>query len=234
MNHRRRTVLPCPDCCAPRQSLDRKSTRNSHTLLRAGNEVLWERQRQRVEVYFCTVTTTLHVEYFRDLYKTEYDWGDLDCLRENRPYPPGTWQDSWALYHSKNSHLQTYIHQAMAPCTVSYLSGRHVFSRKTEEIWLRGLKRLWPYLSTIWSRIWSSSRPIHHPYCDRWQNRWPGSQRRWQNTVSPLKGRQTRSYQKQLVTLLFNVLLFRFLKKAVIGWVVIAAGRVLLWQRQRW
>lgn len=120
MNHRRRTVLPCPDCCAPRQSLDRKSTRNSHTLLRAGNEVLWERQRQRVEVYFCTVTTTLHVEYFRDLYKTEYDWGDLDCLRENRPYPPGTWQDSWALYHSKNSHLQTYIHQAMAPCTVSY------------------------------------------------------------------------------------------------------------------
>lgn len=69
------TVLPFPDCCAPPQSPGRKSTHNSHTLQHAGNEVLKERQRQRVEVYFCTVTTTVHVEYFRDLYKAVYDWG---------------------------------------------------------------------------------------------------------------------------------------------------------------
>ena len=69
------TVLPCPDCCAPLQSLGRKSTHNSRTLLHAGNEVLRERHRQRVEVYFCTVTTTVHVEYFRDLYRAVYDWG---------------------------------------------------------------------------------------------------------------------------------------------------------------
>lgn len=68
------TVLPCPDCCAPQQSLGRRSTHNSHTPLRAGNEVLSERQRERAGVYFCTVTTAVHAEYFRDLYKTVYDW----------------------------------------------------------------------------------------------------------------------------------------------------------------
>lgn len=73
--HYERQVLPCPDCCAPPQSPGRKSTRNSHTLLRAGNEVLRERQKQKVEVYFCTVTTTVHVEYFSDLYMAVDDWG---------------------------------------------------------------------------------------------------------------------------------------------------------------
>lgn len=65
--------LPCPDCSAPRQSPGRKSKHNSRTLQRAGNEVLRERQRQRVEVFFCSVTTTARVEYFRDLYKAVYE-----------------------------------------------------------------------------------------------------------------------------------------------------------------
>lgn len=110
-------VLPCPGCCAPLQSPCRKSTHNSRTPLRAGNEVLGERQRRRVEVYFCTVTTVAHVEYFRDLYKAVYGWGWPRLPGREQAISPWILAGRRALYHSQKQpwQLRTYIRHAKAP-----------------------------------------------------------------------------------------------------------------------
>lgn len=106
-------ALPCPGCSAPPQSPGRKSRHNSHTLRRAGNEVLRGEEEAASLVWFCTSTTStttiVHVGYFRDLHKAVYNQGDLDCLGESRtdPVGRGAWQGGECSYTPPPPHTHT-------------------------------------------------------------------------------------------------------------------------------
>lgn len=124
--------------------------------------------------------------------------GDLDFLGENRPYPRGAWQGRRALYHFKNcsdSPVHTYTMQGHH-WAFSKLAGRHVYLQleREIEIEIESEEEAIAYLSAIWSHIWWSSGPIHHPYCGRWQHHWPGSQLQLLNTVSPLRDTKNKRY----------------------------------------
>lgn len=157
---------------------------------------------------------------------------DLDCLGESRPYPHGAWQGKEALLLQKQLwQPYTCILHTKTPQVFSYMAGRRVAQGK-REIKIKNDEEAFMYLSAIWSHIWWSSRPIHHPYCDRWQNHWPGSQLQLQNTAFPLKNKTTKEYSDQKLE---STARQQFvLPLCLIGWLVIAAGTVWLRQRQRW
>lgn len=81
--------------------------------------------------------------------------GDLDCLRENRPYPPGCWEGRRILCHSKNCS-DTRIHSGFMQRHHGHLgsTGRHVYLQESK-VWekFETDEGTFTYLSAIWSHI---------------------------------------------------------------------------------